>query len=98
MIWAAELNTQVPGARAWKVLYRSTDLHGNEVAVSGWSSRRSGRRRPGGRPVVTFAHGTTGLARACAPSSVADPAKDALMFFEPRSGDTMDSGIPRSRA
>lgn len=94
LIWAAELNTQVPGARAWKVLYRSTDLHGNEVPVSGVVVAPIGKAPPGGRPVVTFAHGTTGLARACAPSSVADPAKDAVMFFEPRSGDTMDSGIP----
>jgi pimeloyl-ACP methyl ester carboxylesterase len=94
LIWAIELNTQVPNARAWKVLYRSTDIDGTEVPVSGMVIAPLGKPPAAGRPVVTFAHGTTGLARACAPSSVSDPAKDALMFFAPESGDAMDSGIP----
>ena len=63
VIRAAELNTQVPGARAWKVLYRSTDIHENAVAVSGLVVAPLGKAPPGGRPVVTFAHGTTGLGR-----------------------------------
>ena len=94
LIWAVELNTQVPNARAWKILYRSTDLHGAEFAVSGMVIAPLGKAPAGGRPVVTFAHATTGLARACAPSLAADPAKDALMYFTPGSGDLMDSGVP----
>ncbi len=94
LIWAVELNTQVPNARAWKILYRSTDLHDTAFAVSGMVIAPIGKAPAGGRPVVTFAHGTTGLARACAPSMVADPAKDALMYVTPGSGDLMDSGVP----
>ncbi|MEI7703896.1 MAG: lipase family protein [Deltaproteobacteria bacterium] len=94
LIWVQHLPTRIPNARAWKVLYRSTDIHGAEVPVSGMVIAPRGKAPATGRPVVTFAHGTTGLARACAPSSVADPAKDAQMFFWPESGDNMDSGVP----
>ena len=35
LIWATEIKTEIPGARAWKILYRSTDIHDVAVPVSG---------------------------------------------------------------
>jgi alpha-beta hydrolase superfamily lysophospholipase len=62
---------QIPamaGAAAFKVLYRSTGLRGEPIAVSGVIVVPQGAPPAGGRPVVAWAHPTTGVARHCAPS------------------------------
>jgi alpha-beta hydrolase superfamily lysophospholipase len=56
------------GAAAYKILYRSTYPKGQPVAVSGLIVVPQGPAPAGGRPVVAWAHGTTGVARKCAPS------------------------------
>jgi dienelactone hydrolase len=58
------------GARAWKVLYHSRALDGRDLAVSGVVVAPDARAPAGGRPIVTWAHGTTGLADQCAPSRI----------------------------
>jgi alpha-beta hydrolase superfamily lysophospholipase len=60
----------VPGGRAWAVLYHSRDFDGRDVAVSGLVVAPPGAPPPGGRPVVVWGHGSTGLADRCAPSRV----------------------------
>src|SRR3954447_3307629 len=50
------------------VLYRSTGIDGRPVAVSGTVSLPKGKAPKGGWPVITWAHGTTGIADQCAPS------------------------------
>jgi hypothetical protein len=70
-VWArtARGGAVVPGAAATKlVLYRSEDAHGATVPVSGVVSIPRGRAPKGGWPVITWAHGTTGIADSCAPS------------------------------
>ena len=94
LIWTTEIKTDIPGARAWKVLYRSTDIHDVAVPVSGMVIAPVGKAQAGGRPVVSWAHSTTGIARNCAPSMVDNPAKDASFYFLPDSRDQMNSGIP----
>jgi hypothetical protein len=94
LIWATEIKTDIPGARAWKVLYRSTDIHGVAVPVSGMVIAPDSKKPASGRPVVSYAHGTTGIARNCAPSMVDNPAKDASFYYFPDSFDEMDAGIP----
>src|SRR3954452_13619121 len=44
------------------ILYRSTGIDGKPVAVSGTVSIPRGKAPKGGWPVVTWAHGTTGIA------------------------------------
>jgi pimeloyl-ACP methyl ester carboxylesterase len=59
----------VPGSGATKVvLYRSQDADGRTVPVSGVVSIPKGKAPRGGWPVITWAHGTTGIADSCAPS------------------------------
>lgn len=68
-----------PGARKWAVIYRSTSIDGSPVGVSGVIlAPLEPATSP--RPVLAVAHGTTGLADACAPSR--DPAGglDALVM------------------
>ncbi|MCC2274044.1 alpha/beta hydrolase [Streptomyces sp. ET3-23] len=56
------------GTRRWTVLYHSADAHGADIPVSGTVLVPGGPPPPGGRPVVSWAHGTTGVADKCAPS------------------------------
>lgn len=55
-------------ARNTLLLYRSTDPGGRPVAVSGSVSIPPGAPPAGGWPVITWTHGTTGIAAPCAPS------------------------------
>ncbi|MEC3954726.1 lipase family protein [Nocardia sp. CDC153] len=61
------------GARNYLVLYRSVDMHGDTVAVSGTLAVPDGTPPPGGWPLISWAHGTTGVADVCAPSQDTSP-------------------------
>jgi alpha-beta hydrolase superfamily lysophospholipase len=69
------------GAKAWKVLYHSRAVDGHDLAVSGVIVAPTGAAPKAGRTVVTWAHGTTGLADQCAPSKAADAAAE-LAFVD----------------
>lgn len=56
------------GAAAYRVLYRSTDPGGRPIAVSGVVIVPNGPIPEGGRPIVAWAHPTTGIVPRCAPS------------------------------
>jgi dienelactone hydrolase len=58
----------LPGARNELILYRSKGVTGKAVAVSGTVAIPRGEAPKGGWPVITYAHGTTGMADACAPT------------------------------
>jgi acetyl esterase/lipase len=58
----------LPDSRAWAILYHSVDFDARDVAVSGLVVAPAGAAPPGGRPVVVWAHGSSGLADRCAPS------------------------------
>ncbi|MEV6101763.1 lipase family protein [Nocardia sp. NPDC051981] len=75
VIWSRSL-TGDPGlerARNSLVLYRSVDANGNDVPVSGTVSVPEGTPPPGGWPLISWAHGTTGIADGCAPSRDTGP-------------------------
>jgi hypothetical protein len=59
------------------VLYTQVGVRGRLVAVSGIVSVPKGRAPKRGWPVLTYAHGTTGIADACAPSRDTGPASGA---------------------
>lgn len=52
----------------WLMLYRSQDAHGIPVATSGIIALPRTDPPAGGFPVISWAHGTTGVADGCAPS------------------------------
>ncbi len=60
--------TAPAGAKAWRVLYKSKSARGDDIAVSGIVVAPEGKPPKGGRPVVAWAHGTTGIADTCTPS------------------------------
>jgi acetyl esterase/lipase len=56
------------GAIAYKIFYRSTGLRGEPIVVSGMVIAPQGPVPEGGRPIVAWAHPTTGVVKRCAPS------------------------------
>ncbi len=60
---------QAPGyISAYRVLYRSRGIYNEPIAVSGIVIAPRGDAPAGGRPVVAWAHPTTGVVTRCAPS------------------------------
>ena len=51
-----------------RVMYHSTSIDGEDIAVTGLILIPKGTAPSGGWPIITWAHGTTGIADACAPS------------------------------
>jgi pimeloyl-ACP methyl ester carboxylesterase len=64
------------GAQAWRVMYVSTGERHEPVVVTGMVIASTGPAPVGGRPVVSWAHPTTGINDECAPSSSASPFDD----------------------
>jgi Secretory lipase len=58
----------VGGADAWRIMYVSESLEGDPIVVTGTALVPAGEAPPGGRPLLTIAHGTSGIADECAPS------------------------------
>jgi acetyl esterase/lipase len=70
-IWArnAPRPAGLSAARRHKLLlYRSTGSDGSKIAVSGSVLIPKGKAPRNGWPVITYAHGSTGIADRCAPS------------------------------
>jgi pimeloyl-ACP methyl ester carboxylesterase len=67
LIRSEEVFGGVPeGAEAWRILYTTTRDKGEPAIASGLVMVKKGVS--GKRPVIAWAHGTTGVAQACAPS------------------------------
>ena len=64
------------------LLYRSTDVDGGKIVVSGSLALPKGKVPKGGWPLITYAHGTTGAADSCAPSRGYD-ASDLTSYAYP---------------
>jgi pimeloyl-ACP methyl ester carboxylesterase len=56
------------GATAYRIYYQSTGLHDEPIVVSGMVIVPQGSAADGTRPVVAWAHPTTGVVPRCAPS------------------------------
>ena len=71
----------LPASRLVRVLYLSESIQGEPIAVSGVIAVPEGDPPERGRPVLSWAHGTTGIADVCAPSIDADGAVGLLVPF-----------------
>ena len=62
----------VPGSRTgatlWRILYLTRTATGTPVVGSGYIAVPGQAAPAGGYPVISWAHGSTGMAQACAPS------------------------------
>jgi acetyl esterase/lipase len=68
LIRSEALDGAPDGAAAYRVLYKSQGLQGEPIAVSGVVIVPGGPTPANGRPIVAWAHPTTGIVPKCAPS------------------------------
>jgi pimeloyl-ACP methyl ester carboxylesterase len=66
------------GASAWRILYLSTDLNGEPIAVSGTVVAPSAESASP-RPVIAWAHGTIGILPQCGVSHTSNPYQQTPM-------------------
>ena len=97
LIWARNATglVRLADAKYTKlVLYSSRTPQGAKTAVSGAVSVPKGKPPKGGWPVITWAHGTTGVADACAPSrnSATSPAQASISYINPELNDWLRAG------
>jgi dienelactone hydrolase len=75
--------TRLPGvvadATTYRIRYTSVSVSGKRIEVTGLAVVPNAAPPKNGRIVLTTAHGTTGLADACAPSRSARPAEVAAI-------------------
>jgi predicted esterase len=88
LIWARSATglVKLQNARYTKLLlYSSRTPQGQKTAVSGTISVPKGKPPKGGWPVISWAHGTTGVADVCAPSrnSPTNPATAYISYIYP---------------
>jgi Secretory lipase len=74
-------DVDVGGAGAWRMMYVSESLEGEPIVVTGTALVPAGEAPAGGRPVLTIAHGTSGIADECAPSK--HPVRTELSLMGP---------------
>jgi len=86
--------TSVTGARGWRIAYISSDISGRKTIATGLVVAPMGPAPAGGRPVMSWAHGTTGSAQNCGPSQVIDPAVPLNEYFLVGGNSWTDYGIP----
>ena len=86
--------TSLKGAQAWKIAYISSDIAGRKTISTGLVVAPTGPAPAGGRPVLTWAHGTTGAAQNCGPSQVIDPVVPLNEYFLLGGNSWTDYGIP----
>src|SRR5918998_4556341 len=91
LIWARKVASPLPQAsRTWTLLYRSTSLRGKAIGVSGFVMLPRGKPPKAGWPVVSWAHGTTGIADRCAPSR--DPKGPYTFYAADQFGTWLSAG------
>ena len=86
--------TKIPGAEAWRIAYVSSDLRDRKTISTGLVIVPAGPAPAGGRPIVSWAHGTTGTAQNCGPSQVQDPAQELNEYFMVGGTSWTDFGVP----
>jgi pimeloyl-ACP methyl ester carboxylesterase len=73
-----EVEATLDGARSFRVMYLSESVAGDPIVVTGTVVVPTVPAPEGGRPVLTIAHGTTGIADECAPSKGGGAAELAI--------------------
>lgn len=97
LIWKRRAGSYVQlenAAYTKKVLYTSKSPQGERIAVSGSISIPEGEPPQGGWPVITYAHGTTGVADKCAPSRLGakSPVIAYVDYVDPEQEQWLDLG------
>jgi len=86
--------TSIPAADAWRIAYVSSDALERKTVVTAVVIAPKGDVPKGGRPIVSWAHGTTGTAENCGPSQLVNPAQPLNQYFLVGGDAWTDYGVP----
>lgn len=89
-----QVETPIPGAVAWRIAYVSSDMADKKTIATGLVVAPMGEAPKEGRPVMSWAHGTTGTAQNCGPSQVVNPVVPLNEYFLPSGNSWTDYGVP----
>lgn len=89
-----KISTTVSGAQAWRIAYISSDLRDRKTISTGIVVAPLGKAPKGGRPVLSWAHGTAGAAQNCGSSQTVNPAVPLNQYFIVGGNSWTDYGIP----
>ena len=87
------IKTSVKGAQAWRIAYISSDVAERKTIATGTIISPIGAAPKEGRPIMAWAHGTTGSAQNCGPSQITDPTAPLNEYFLPDWNSWTDYGI-----
>ena len=88
------VQSPIAGAQAWRIAYVSSDVSGRKTIATALVVAPEGPPPPNGRPVVAWAHGTTGSAQNCGPSQVLSPAQELNEYYLMNGDSWTDYGLP----
>lgn len=88
------ISTPIKGAVAWRIAYVSSDLNDKMTISTALVVAPKGKAPKGGRPVITWSHGTTGTAVNCGPSQVYNPARPLNLYYRVGGDSWTDYGLP----
>lgn len=82
----------IPGADAWKIAYISSDVNNQKTIATALVVAPQGNGQD--RPIIAWAHGTTGTAQNNGPSQVENPAVPLNQYFLIGGNSYTDYGLP----
>lgn len=88
------VKTSIKGAQAWRIAYISSDVGDRKTISTALVVAPTGPAPPEGRPVMAWAHGTTGAAQNCGPSQMLNPVVPLNQYFLVGGNSWTDYGIP----
>jgi pimeloyl-ACP methyl ester carboxylesterase len=92
-----QIPTSLKGAQAWKIAYISSDVRERKTIATALVIAPVGPAPKEGRPILAWAHGTTGSAQNCGPSQVIDPTRALNQYFLMDGNSWTDFGIPNGQ-
>lgn len=92
-----QIPTSLKGAQAWKIAYISSDVGERKTIATALIIAPVGPAPAEGRPIMAWAHGTTGSAQNCGPSQILDPTRALNQYFLMDGNSWTDFGIPNGQ-
>ena len=89
-----KISTPIKGAQAWRIAYISSDVNNQKTIATGLVVAPTSAAPAGGRPVMSWSHGTTGSAQNCGPSQVENPAQPLNLYYLIGGNSWTDYGLP----